>query len=117
MATITIELEEYKKSISQLPKLYTVEEIAKEYKCSIQYVRAEIKAKHLKAINFAACLKCTAADVQEWIELKRQETINKATGGNADNEQIVNGNEKGLNRTSIQPTRRNKELQSRASVI
>lgn len=70
-ATITMPLRELRKFFSTLPKLYGVEDIAKEYKCSIQYVRSEIKNKRLKAINFAACLKCTAADVQDWIEAKK----------------------------------------------
>ena len=82
--TISMTEEEARRYFSTMPKLYTVEEIAKEYHCSLQYIRDEIKAKKLKAIMLAGCLQCPAADVQDWIEVKKQESINKATGGNAE---------------------------------
>lgn len=73
MATITMSIEELKKSLTELPKLYTAEEVAKAYQMNERYVRNEVNCGSLKGVKIANCWRFSAADVQEWIENKKSQ--------------------------------------------
>lgn len=58
-------------------KVYTIKELAKEYKLSEAYIREEIKSGKLRAASFGrrAGYRIDEVDLQKWLDSK------KKTGG------------------------------------
>lgn len=66
--TIEMDVDEARRFFAQMPPLFGVDDIAKQYGLNAQYVRDAIKSGMLKAVMIAKCWKSSAADVSDWID-------------------------------------------------
>lgn len=70
--TIVMSRAEALELFSQLPPMYSIEQIAAQYGVAHEYVRLEIKAGNLDAVMIGKEWKCSPGAVREWLDGKKK---------------------------------------------